>query len=551
MTERAELETLIRHKLSMSLPAEYVPSVITIVDALPTLPSGKLDRKAVEEWAGSHSVSAGSIGSGADLALLLSLLSIELAGKVVAADDDLRDLGLSSLSMVGIVSQFEELTQRSLSTGGVWRTARDLLRSAEIHTSTTPRVVTREHEFSVPLDYSKEHGEHIPVRAKSIAADTTRLDQGPYLLFLQGGPAGSYPDIARGLPPWMPGLLSQYCVVLLDQRGGGRSSALSEASIDGMSDCEAAVFLRNFRADSIVRDAEYLRAEVLGVPKWSLLGESYGGMIALTYLSFANASLDAVVISSGLSGPGNTLEDFAQEALQEMKERNRRFYLDHEIAEVVSAVYNYVDLNRPEMSDGTRLSSRQLRMLGVNFGFDGGPSLVSRLFSQAERSGFSLESLEALYKSSKFSTEPLFYLQEMIHAEPGRATNWCAESLCSADAEVVENGLLYFFGEVTFDWMFVEQPFLRPFAQAARKLAEEDSWTPLYDAHTLLQNSVPVRAFAAASDPFIPAAIQARTARVIGNCELTLSSNIEHAGPMTDGVLVLNTLADLSKTVKT
>jgi hypothetical protein len=49
--------------------------------------------------------------------------------------------------------------------------------------------------------------------------------------------------------------------------------------------------LRNCRADSIVRDAELVRASL--VPKnnhdgrWSLLGQSFGGFCCVTYLSIA------------------------------------------------------------------------------------------------------------------------------------------------------------------------------------------------------------------------------------------------------------------------
>ena len=47
-----------------------------------------------------------------------------------------------------------------------------------------------------------------------------------------------------------------------------------------------AAYLTHFRADSIVRDAELIRAE-LGVDRWSVLGQSFGGFTSMTYLSIA------------------------------------------------------------------------------------------------------------------------------------------------------------------------------------------------------------------------------------------------------------------------
>ena len=44
--------------------------------------------------------------------------------------------------------------------------------------------------------------------------------------------------------------------------------------------------MTHLRADGIVRDAELIRQE-LGVERWSILGQSFGGFCAMTYLSFA------------------------------------------------------------------------------------------------------------------------------------------------------------------------------------------------------------------------------------------------------------------------
>ena len=71
---------------------------------------------------------------------------------------------------------------------------------------------------------------------------------------------------------------------MLDQRGTGRSTPVG--TLPGMSPRQQAEYLAHFRADSIVRDAEWIRRE-LGVERWSVLGQSFGGFCVTTYLSLA------------------------------------------------------------------------------------------------------------------------------------------------------------------------------------------------------------------------------------------------------------------------
>ncbi len=88
-------------------------------------------------------------------------------------------------------------------------------------------------------------------------------------------------------------------MLLPDQRGTGRSTPVG-AVIPGATPADQAEYLIHFRADSIVRDLELIRAE-LGVERWSLPGQSFGGFTSLTYLSLAPESLREVLISGGLA----------------------------------------------------------------------------------------------------------------------------------------------------------------------------------------------------------------------------------------------------------
>jgi pimeloyl-ACP methyl ester carboxylesterase len=166
---------------------------------------------------------------------------------------------------------------------------------------TAPGAIFIEREHLVPLDHAQPHGPTISVFTREVA-DPDGRDK-PYLLFLQGGPG--FEATRPTSPPtgWIARALRDYRVLLLDQRGTGRSSPVGE--IPGADAAAQAEYLTHFRADSIVRDAEWIRQE-LGVDRWSVLGQSFGGFTSMTYLSFAPEGLREVFITGGLAPIGPT-----------------------------------------------------------------------------------------------------------------------------------------------------------------------------------------------------------------------------------------------------
>ncbi|HEY6889697.1 MAG TPA: alpha/beta fold hydrolase, partial [Solirubrobacter sp.] len=135
-------------------------------------------------------------------------------------------------------------------------------------TYSLPGLVLTDHELQVPLDHADPDGAQIAVFAREIAEPEGR--DKPFLVFLQGGPGfEAFRPVGnpRG-PGYLDRALKEFRVLALDQRGTGRSTPVSGK--------ETADYLKHFRADSIVRDAELLR-EALGVERWSILGQSFGG----------------------------------------------------------------------------------------------------------------------------------------------------------------------------------------------------------------------------------------------------------------------------------
>ena len=158
-------------------------------------------------------------------------------------------------------------------------------------------LVAIEHSFEIPLDHHEPGGERIDVFARELADPDGR--ERPFLVYLQGGPGIEAPRPTRqpSAPGWLDRALKEYRVLMLDQRGTGRSSPVG--TLAGLTPDQQADYLSHFRADSIIRDAEWIRRE-LGVERWSVLGQSFGGMCITSYLSLAPDGLREAFITGGL-----------------------------------------------------------------------------------------------------------------------------------------------------------------------------------------------------------------------------------------------------------
>jgi hypothetical protein len=151
--------------------------------------------------------------------------------------------------------------------------------------------------FTVPLSYHNPSGEKIQIFARS-AIPNKENDDGaageklPICLYLQGGPGFECsPPKSHPLTEWF--FKKGYQMLYLDQRGTGLSTPIdAEILTNGRSVEEQGKRLKEFRADNIVRDCEAVRQALLGGKekeeerKWTVIGQSFGGFCAVTYLSF-------------------------------------------------------------------------------------------------------------------------------------------------------------------------------------------------------------------------------------------------------------------------
>ncbi|HEX5299866.1 MAG TPA: alpha/beta fold hydrolase, partial [Streptosporangiaceae bacterium] len=117
-----------------------------------------------------------------------------------------------------------------------------------------PGTVLTDRLFSVPLDHSRPDGEQIEIFAREVVAAGRADADLPWLVFLQGGP-GFGAQRPEGREGWLDRALEHYRVLLLDQRGTGRSSPANRRTLAGLTPQAQADYLAHFRADSIVLDA--------------------------------------------------------------------------------------------------------------------------------------------------------------------------------------------------------------------------------------------------------------------------------------------------------
>ncbi|TVR90412.1 MAG: alpha/beta fold hydrolase [Trueperaceae bacterium] len=397
-----------------------------------------------------------------------------------------------------------------------------------------------EHQIDVPLDHAASRGPTLRLFAREVTPVGEPSGR-PALLFLQGGPGGAAPR-PRARDGWIGAVLAAgFRVVLLDQRGTGRSAPIDPALPPDGDDVAAAAYLSHFRADAIVADAECLRRALLGDDgRWTLLGQSFGGFIALRYLSVAPDALEAVMITGGLPSLERPPLDVYRACFDVLERKTRRFVERHprETATLLELI-EYVADHDVRLADGSPLRARALRQLGFRLGSGQGERVVAEVLETAfigegaqRRPSFAF--LSALGRLLPFRGSPIYAaLHEAIYAQ-GLATDWAArraldERLALGPAEP------WLTAEMVFPWHFEDVVPLRPWRGAAERLAAKDDWPDLYDRGVLARNTVPVVALAYAEDLFVPLAFSQETADAVRGMRLWVTNEFEHDGIRTHG----------------
>jgi len=402
----------------------------------------------------------------------------------------------------------------------------------------TAGLVLTEHEFAVPLDHASPDGERITVFAREVA-DPDGCDR-PFLVFLEGGPGFQAPRPTRHptVPFWMDRALEEFRVLMLDQRGTGRSTPVG--ALPGKTPQEQADYLKLFRADSIVRDAEWIRRE-LGVERWSILGQSFGGFCALTYLSIAPEGLREAFFTGGVPPVGRPVDDVYEATYQTVLERNRRYYERYpDDRERVLELRRRLDAEEVLLPGGDRLTGRRLRQIGHLLGMGPGAEHLHYILELPPDSPAFLHDVEA---AGQFPRNPIYAaIHEACYADGG-VTGWSAERTLP-DAYAGDPAL--FTGEHVYPWMFEDFSALRPLAEAADILAGHE-WPRLYDPDVLRANEVPAAAAIYAEDMYVHRAFSEETAKLVRGLRPWVTNEFEHDGLRAAGDRILGRLIDLAR----
>lgn len=427
-----------------------------------------------------------------------------------------------------------------------------------------------DHWFTLPLDHARPGGLGITVYAREYrgaaadtapdaATDTALTAELPWLLFLQGGPGGKGARPAR-LGGWMKEASRHFRILMLDQRGTGLSTPANRQTLPAVGTAaDQADYLAHFRAPSIVQDAELIR-QLLGSGAWTVLGQSFGGFCALSYLSWHPEGLERALITGGLAPLDGPAERVYRATFERMRARNEEYFARYpEDREVLSRVYAAARAGGEQLPDGSPVTVGRVQVLGMYLGGNTRMDLLHLLLQEAfvETSAgprLSDPFLHGLHHQVSRATNPLYLvMHESIYAQPaeggagGTATAWAAQRLMErspalADFDPARTRDPLLTGEMVFDWYPEMDPALRPLAPVTEALARRTSWGPLYDAVQLAANTVPAAAAVYTHDVYVDRDLSLETASRVAGLQVWETDGYHHDGLGDDGAAILRRL---------
>ena len=478
------------------------------------------------------------------------------------------------------------------------------------------------------------------------------------ILYLQGGPGfgAPAPIVSLGLGEkgsWAAEALGKGYrrVVLMDQRGTGRSTPITKQTLQkrfpdlfaldeiaavtendadygqstgvghatiaeqldrweamnpelaarvGVGIGQVADYMACFRADSIVKDAEELKAALLmptddkSAPRpWgAALGQSFGGFCMMSYLSLIPNPPKVCLFTGGIAPMLTPAYDAYTRLYDRIKERNLQYYdmYPGDIALVKRIVKRLLE-EPATLPSGGKLTARRFLQLGLGLGgspsaFASMHSLFASAFVDEEGSGgygegdFTKAFLKRIDSDQSFDDHPIYFLMhESIYADgPSQSpTDWAAARAYLDLTRTPSSEFSYeltagldsddrptlFFGEMVFPWMadgdFAE---LSGFGMRAlaQSLACKDDWGPLYDKENMrraLAPGGPCKAAAAVyyDDMYVDfdcSMMVAARGGPLEHCKVYVTNEYQHSGLRDDGATIFVKLLGMAKgTIRT
>jgi len=155
-----------------------------------------------------------------------------------------------------------------------------------------------------------EVGKYINIRGKKLYGETHGNPKNKPVLYLHGGPGESCYDFSFHQAERLKDSLY---VIMIEQRGVCRSEEITEDEAFGLND--------------LIEDCEELK-KVLQIEKWSVIGHSFGGYVALLYASIYPSSIEKIIFEGPtfdfaltsralLQKTGNLLKKYGKEEVAE------------------------------------------------------------------------------------------------------------------------------------------------------------------------------------------------------------------------------------------
>jgi len=423
------------------------------------------------------------------------------------------------------------------------------------HIHILPGLILRDHEHRVPLDHADPTGETITLFAREVVAEHKQTEDLPWLLFLQGGPGfpSPRPMDATG---WLGWAAKEFRVLLLDQRGTGRSSPLHADTVTARGDAEAqADFLALFRADSIVEDCEFIRHELAGGRPWTTLGQSFGGFCSVRYLSTHPEGLKAALITGGLPALDAHPDEIYRRTYEICADKNRGWHERYPQDDVrARKLIRHLSSEEVRLPSGDLLTPRRFQQLGMHLGMSDGREAIHYLIESAFPAGatepvFHYGFLRAFENSLNFDTNPIFTLLHEACYTQGFASNWSAERLRPEFPEfhLDPDRPIFLTGEMIWPGSLDEIGALAEMKEAAELLATRDEWPVLYDRDALSSNEVPVAAAVYENDMYVEREYSLETASAIRGAKVWRTADFEHNGLRADGPKILARLLEMTR----
>lgn len=443
------------------------------------------------------------------------------------------------------------------------------------------KILNQKVAFQLPLDHNDVANSRkiqivITISQKYDRAKHANVDGFPkvilpespnLLLYLQGGPGFgcSVPTSYSGMTKVL--LDEGYQIVWMDQRGTGASTPIDyKTLIENLSPSSSVddqlKTILHFRADSIVKDAEAIRKELIGDDaKWSSLGQSYGGFCSFTYLSLYPQSLKHVFITGGVPPIGFDVDSVYKQTYKRTMERNIHYYRKYpqDVARVVE-ICKYLKSNEVTLPDGGRLSIERFQQLGLSFGGFGGTdgvhNIVTTFWQDLDTFGYpTVYTLTLVQNAMSFDTNVIYALfQEAIYCSGKAKSDWSADRLRYAPGNEkfqLNEDEIYFTGEMVFKSMYEDYAQLRQFKPLAYALHENDSWSILYDTEKLQKitwNDVPIVATTYYADQYVDFELTRDVKqRYLPSCNLRqyITNDLFHNGLRIDPERVLGSMFKL------